>query len=184
MLDRDGVINFDSDDYIKSPDEWLPIPGSLDAIARLNRGGYLVAVATNQAAVGRGLMTLDVLDSIHRKMQDALRAAGAHIDVVVYCPHAPEAQCECRKPKAGLLRMIGERFGVDLRGAPFVGDSIADVHAAMVVGAKPILVLTGKGMTTLHDPSLPVDVAVFGNLADAVASLLERPSKSLTAWRP
>ncbi|HEX9276428.1 MAG TPA: D-glycero-beta-D-manno-heptose 1,7-bisphosphate 7-phosphatase [Casimicrobiaceae bacterium] len=172
ILDRDGVINADSDDYIKSPAEWHPIPGSLESIARLNRAGYRVAVATNQSAVGRGIMPLEVLAAIHTKMTAAVAAAGGRIDALVYCPHVPDAACECRKPKPGMLHEIAAMLRVDLYGVPFVGDSLADILAARAVGARPILVLTGKGRRTIADPSCPSGIEAFADLAAAVTALL------------
>jgi len=183
LLDRDGVINYDSDEYIKSADEWLPIPGSPEAIARLNRSGYRVAVVTNQAGLARGLFTQHALDAIHERMAVILSTAGAHIDAIVYCPHAPDAQCQCRKPKPGLLQQIASMWDLDLRGVPFVGDSLADVMAATAVGARPVLVRTGKGNATISDARCPPGIAVFADLAAVVSALLEedaseRPSSS------
>lgn len=173
ILDRDGVINEDSDLYIKSPDEWQPIPGSLDAIARLHRAGYRIAVATNQSGVGRGLFDVATLNAMHAKMHRLVAKAGGRIDAVFFCPHPPEAGCDCRKPKAGLYRAIAERFDVDLAGVPAVGDSLRDLQAATEVGCRPYLVLTGKGQKTHREKSqqLPPATAVRVNLA-AVAQEL------------
>lgn len=145
ILDRDGVINFDSDQFIKSPDEWKPIPGSLEAIARLNHSGYHVVVATNQSGVGRGLFDMAMLNAIHDKMYRALSQYGGRIDAVFYCPHTPDDDCACRKPKPGLFLQIGERFGVELKGTPVVGDGLRDLQAGHAAGCEPHLVLTGKG---------------------------------------
>src|SRR5580765_2277059 len=142
VLDRDGVINHDSDQFIKSPDEWRAIPGSLEAIARLNHAGYRVVVATNQSGIGRGLFEMAMLNAIHDKMHRALALSGGRIDAVFYCPHTADAECECRKPKVGMLKEIGVRFGVDLAGVPCIGDSLRDLQAAEAVGGQPILVLT------------------------------------------
>ena len=171
ILDRDGVINHDSDQYIKSPDEWRPIPGSLDAIARLNRCGYRVVVATNQSGIGRGLFDMDTLNAIHDKMMRAVALAGGRIDAIFFCPHTNGDDCDCRKPKAGMLEEIAARFSMDLSGTPAVGDSLRDLQAASAVGAQPILVLTGKGGKTKAAPGLPPGTLVFENLAAASTHL-------------
>jgi D-glycero-D-manno-heptose 1,7-bisphosphate phosphatase len=174
ILDRDGVINFDSAKFIKSPDEWKPIPGSLEAIAQLNKNGYRVVVASNQSGVGRGLLDMATLNAIHAKMHKALSQFGGHIDAVFYCPHAADSQCECRKPKPGLLRQIADRFHVDLKGVPAIGDSLRDLQAADAVGALPILVETGKGKKTMAAGGLPPATEVFSNLSAAADALIER----------
>jgi D-glycero-D-manno-heptose 1,7-bisphosphate phosphatase len=171
ILDRDGVINFDSDLYIKSPDEWRPIPGSLDAIARLTQWGYRVVVATNQSGIGRGLFVMDTLNSIHDKMIKSVAQAGGRIDAVFFCPHTNADKCNCRKPKPGMLEEIAVRYNADLEGVPAIGDSLRDLEAAVAVGAQPILVLTGKGKKTQADPNLPAGTLVFADLAAAVAHL-------------
>ena len=173
ILDRDGVINHDSPAYIKSPEEWKPIPGSLEAIALLSQAGYRVLVATNQSGVGRGLFEMATLNAIHDKMHRALGLAGGRIDGIFYCPHAQDAGCNCRKPKPGLLKEIAHRFGVSLDGVPFIGDSLRDLQAAVAVGAQPILVLTGKGKKTRKDGNLPEGTVVYNDLAAAVRSLLQ-----------
>jgi len=173
ILDRDGVINFDSDAYIKRPEEWKPIPGSLEAIALLTQAGYHVAVATNQAGVGRGLFEMATLNAIHDKMHRAVGLAGGRIDAVFYCPHAQEADCSCRKPKPGLLEEIGRRFGASLAGVPSIGDSLRDLQAAAAVGAQPILVLTGKGTKTRRDGGLPSGTVAHPDLAAAVKSIIK-----------
>lgn len=172
ILDRDGVINHDSDEYIKSPNEWVPIPGSLEAIARLKRAGYTVAVASNQSGVGRGLFTLDMLHKINEKMQREAAEAGGSLDEVFYCPHAPQDNCGCRKPKPGLLRDIATKFNHDLKGVPAVGDNLRDIEAAQAVGAKPVLVRTGKGVETIKSGKLPAGVEVHDDLAAYVDALL------------
>jgi D-glycero-D-manno-heptose 1,7-bisphosphate phosphatase len=172
VLDRDGVVNRDSDQFIKSPDEWRPIPGSLEAIARLNHAGYRVVIATNQSGIGRGLFEMATLNAIHEKMHKALALVGGRIDALFYCPHTADAQCECRKPKTGMLKEIGVRFGVDLAGVPCIGDSLRDLTAAAAVGAQPILVLTGKGEQTLRDGDFPRDTVIFPDLAFAASALL------------
>ncbi|MDP2811458.1 MAG: D-glycero-beta-D-manno-heptose 1,7-bisphosphate 7-phosphatase [Rhodocyclaceae bacterium] len=172
LLDRDGVINFDSDQYIKSPDEWRPIPGSLEAIARLTQWGYRVVVATNQSGIGQGLFEMDTLNAIHEKMIKAAAQLGGRIDAVFFCPHTNGDQCACRKPKPGMLDQIAARYNIDLAGVPAVGDSLRDLQAALSVGARPMLVLTGKGQKTRLDPALPPGTPVFPDLAAATASLI------------
>ncbi|HTY04805.1 MAG TPA: D-glycero-beta-D-manno-heptose 1,7-bisphosphate 7-phosphatase [Rhodocyclaceae bacterium] len=168
ILDRDGVINYDSDLYIKSPDEWKPIPGSLDAIARLNQWGYRVVVATNQSGIGRGLFVMDTLNAIHDKMIKSAAQVGGRIDAVFFCPHTNADKCGCRKPKAGMLNEIAARYNAELEGVPAIGDSLRDLQAAEAVGAQPMLVLTGKGKKTQADPELPAGTLVFPDLAAAV----------------
>ena len=156
ILDRDGTINQDSDDYVKSADEWIPLPGALEAIARLNHAGWHVAVASNQSGLGRGLFDVAALNAMHSKMHKLLGAAGGRIDAVFYCPHSPEESCGCRKPASGLYEQIGERYGMDLHGIPTVGDSLRDLQAGAAVGCSPHLVLTGKG-EKLKGKALPDD---------------------------
>jgi D-glycero-D-manno-heptose 1,7-bisphosphate phosphatase len=172
ILDRDGVINHDSPSYIKSPDEWKPIPRSLDAIARLTQADYRVVVATNQSGVGRGLFDMATLNAIHDKMHRAVGQAGGRIDAVFYCPHAMEANCGCRKPKPGLLEDIGRRFNASVKDVPCIGDSLRDLQAAEAIGAQPILVLTGKGEKTLREGNFPKNTVIFPDLAFAVTALL------------
>jgi D-glycero-D-manno-heptose 1,7-bisphosphate phosphatase len=172
VLDRDGVINRDSEQFIKSPDEWRPIPGSLEAIARLHHAGFRVVVATNQSGIGRGLFDMATLNAIHEKMYKALAQAGGRIDAVFYCPHTADSDCECRKPKAGMLREIGVRFGIEMTGVPCVGDSVRDLEAAEAVGAQPLLVLTGKGESTLRAGHFPKNTVIFPDLAFAASALL------------
>jgi len=171
ILDRDGVINKDSDLYIKSPDEWVPLPGSLEAIARLNQWGYRVVVCTNQSGIGRGLFGMDTLNAIHEKMIKAAAHAGGAIDAIFYCPHTNNDNCNCRKPKPGMLEEIASRYNVPLAGVPVVGDALRDLQAALAVGARPLLVLTGKGQKTKLDPALPPNIPVFADLAEAVKNL-------------
>jgi len=172
ILDRDGVINRDSDQFIKTPDEWRAIPGSLEAIARMNHAGFRVVIATNQSGVGRGLFEMSTLNAIHEKMHRALSQAGGHIDAVFFCPHTADSDCECRKPKTGMMKEIGVRFGVDLTGVPVIGDSLRDLLAAEACGAQPILVLTGKGEKTLRDGGFPKNTVIFPDLAFAASALL------------
>ena len=173
ILDRDGVINFDSDQFIKSPDEWKPIPGSLEAIARLTREGWRVVVATNQSGLARGLFEMATLNAIHAKMHKAVAQAGGRIEAVFYCPHAADMNCGCRKPKSGLFDEIAARYGHDLRDVPAVGDSLRDLVAAASVGARPLLVKTGKGEKTLVAGGLPENTPVFSDLSEAVEYLLK-----------
>jgi D-glycero-D-manno-heptose 1,7-bisphosphate phosphatase len=144
ILDRDGTINEDRDDYVKSPEEWVPLPGSLEAIARLNHAGWHVVVATNQSGLGRGLFEMSTLNAMHLKMNHLLAQQGGRIDAVFFCPHAPEDNCRCRKPLPGLFEQIGLRYGIDLTQVNAVGDTLRDLQAASAVGCKPHLVRTGK----------------------------------------
>jgi D-glycero-D-manno-heptose 1,7-bisphosphate phosphatase len=171
ILDRDGTINQDSDQYIKSPLEWKPVPGSLEAIARLTQGGWRCVVATNQSGLSRGLFDMATLNAIHAEMHRAVNQAGGRIDGIFFCPHAADANCECRKPKAGLLREIGARLDVELKGVPMVGDALRDLQAAASVGAKPYLVLTGKGRKTREAGGLPEGTEVAADLAAIAAKL-------------
>jgi len=173
ILDRDGVINYDSDHYIKSPDEWRPIPGSLEAITRLNQAGWRVVVATNQAGIGRGLFDMAALTAIHDKMHRAVAQAGGRIDAVFYCPHARDSNCQCRKPKPGLLEDIARRFNADLNGVPAIGDSLRDLQAAAQVCAQPILVMTGKGGKTAAAGGLPENTKTYADLSTAVKALMQ-----------
>ncbi|MBI3375765.1 MAG: D-glycero-beta-D-manno-heptose 1,7-bisphosphate 7-phosphatase [Betaproteobacteria bacterium] len=173
ILDRDGTINHDSDQYIKSPAEWRPIKGSLEAIALLTQGGYRVVVATNQSGLARGLFDMATLNAIHDAMHKAVAHAGGRIDAVFFCPHAADANCECRKPNPGMLLEIGRRMNVALDGVPFVGDAMRDLQAAAAVGAMPVLVLTGKGRKTQKDGGLPEGTRVFPDLAAFVNDFLK-----------
>ena len=172
VLDRDGVINFDSDRFIKSPDEWRAIPGSLEAIAMLNQNGYRIAIATNQSGIGRGLLDMAAFNAINEKMTRHLAQVGGRIDAIFYCPHAADAQCACRKPMPGMLREIGRRFNSDLKGIPVIGDALRDLQAAHAVGATPILVTTGKGKVTLKEKALPEPTQIFDDLAAAARQLV------------
>lgn len=172
ILDRDGVINFDSDQYIRSPADWRPIPGALEAIARLNQHGYHVAVATNQAGISRGLFDMKALNAIHQKLHLAAQAVGAHVDAIFFCPHAADEFCDCRKPRPGMLKAIGERFGVSLKGVPMVGDALRDMQAAFEMGCDLYLVKTGKGELTLEKGGLPPGTQIYDDLAAVVDRLL------------
>ena len=171
ILDRDGVINYDSDEYIRSPEEWRAIPGSLEAIARLTQAGYGIAVATNQSGIGRGLFDMATLNAIHAKMHRAVNQAGGRIDAIFYCPDLPETNSPYRKPNPGMYAAIAERFNVSLERVPAVGDKRADLQAAVAVGAQPILVLSGKGTKTRAEGNLPASTLIFADLA-AVAEAL------------
>jgi len=170
ILDRDGVINFDSPDYIKSPEEWTPIPGSIEAIARLNQHGYRIFVATNQAGIARGKLTLSDLHAIHQKLLDAVTAAGGAIAGIEYCPHHPDDHCDCRKPAPGMLLAIERAAGTPIQGHPYVGDSLKDIRAAEAAGCEPVLVLTGNGAETAR--LKPASTRVFDSLAAFVDDLL------------
>jgi D-glycero-D-manno-heptose 1,7-bisphosphate phosphatase len=177
ILDRDGVINQDSDDYIKNAAEWIPIPGSIEAIARLSKAGYTVVIATNQSGLSRGLFGIDELEDMHNKMCRLTEAAGGFINGIFYCPHLPEEQCQCRKPAAGLFSAISTEFDTSLSGIPAIGDTIRDLKAALKLGCKSILVRTGKGLSNERllshqkDPRLN-NVPVFDDLAATVDFLL------------
>jgi len=172
ILDRDGVINQDSDQFIKNTTEWKPIPGSLEAIAKLNHAGYRVVVASNQSGIGRGLLDMGALNAINDKMYRVLAQVGGRIDALFYCPHAAEANCDCRKPKPGMFIDIAQRFNVDLGGVSSVGDSLRDLQAAATAGAQPMLVLTGKGTKTKAAGGLPEGTPVFADLAEAVRHIV------------
>lgn len=173
ILDRDGVINHDSDDFIKSPEEWQPIDGSLKAISRLYRNGYRVVVITNQSGVARGLFSIDQLNRIHQKMMHEVQETGGQIDSVLFCPHGPDDGCNCRKPKIGMYEELAERLQVKLNGVLAVGDSERDLVSAQAAGARPVLVKTGKGLRTLAnaDPGVLEGVPVYDNL-EAVANAI------------
>ena len=174
MIDRDGVINEDSDEFVKSVAEWRPIRGSLEAIAALHRGGWKIAVVTNQSGVGRGLYDELTLGQIHEHMRKRVRAAGGELAGVYYCPHLPDAGCECRKPKPGMFRELERDLNVSVVGAPYIGDRISDVEAAEAVGARPMLVRTGTGAAA--EAMLGARrVPVFDDLAAAARSLLDEP---------
>jgi len=171
ILDRDGVINADSDAFIKSPDEWLPITGSLEAIALLNQHGFKIVVITNQSGIARGLFDLDTLSAIHAKMQQMLADVGGKIDAIYFCPHGPQNHCDCRKPKAGLFQQFAADKQIDLNNLYSVGDSYRDLEASLAVGAKPLLVKTGKGLTTLENhPQL--NIPIFEHLYDAATYII------------
>jgi D-glycero-D-manno-heptose 1,7-bisphosphate phosphatase len=178
VLDRDGVINHDSDAYIKNAEEWQPIDGSLEAIARLNHAGYIVVVASNQSGLARGYFDIEALAAMHRKMDDMLAKVGGRIDAVFFCPHGPEDGCSCRKPKPGMLLEIGQRFNVSLADLVFIGDTVADVKTARNVLAKPILVRTGKGLKAekILQSDNQEKVPVYDDLSSAVTAVLKARS--------
>lgn len=171
ILDRDGVINEDSDDYIKSVAEWRPIPGSLEAIARLSQAGWRVFIASNQSGIGRGLFEYEALFAIHDRMQRAVVALGGRIDGIEFAPEHPDVATEMRKPQAGMLRDLARRLQVNLEGAPFVGDSDSDLQAAIAAGMRPVLVRTGKGLRTEARHEMGA-VSVFDDLAAFATHLL------------
>lgn len=173
ILDRDGVINHDSDEYIKSPEEFIPVPGSLEAITRLNHAGYMVLIATNQSGIARGYFTMDTLNQIHDKLKRLLNAYGGRIDGIFFCPHAPDDHCNCRKPRPGLYEEIAQRLNTELDGVPAIGDSLRDLQAAQSVGASPVLVRTGKGERTLAEGEGLEGIPVFDDLASYVDHLLD-----------
>ncbi|NYT64671.1 D-glycero-beta-D-manno-heptose 1,7-bisphosphate 7-phosphatase [Alcaligenaceae bacterium] len=174
ILDRDGVINHDSDAFIKSPDEWQALPGSAQAIARLSRNGWRVVIATNQSGVGRGLFSMDTLNSIHAKLRREVAAVGGLIDAIFLCPHGPDDGCNCRKPLPGLFHEIARRYEVSLAGVPAVGDSLRDLQAAAETGCTPWLVLTGNGQRTRSQGDLPAGTQVRDDLAAVVEALLSK----------
>lgn len=193
ILDRDGVINEDSDAFVKTLEEWIPIPGSIDAIARLCEHGFTVAIATNQSGVGRGLFSTDTLDAMHSKLLALVHDAGGDIATIAYCPHVPEDYCDCRKPQSGLLDDIGNTLSVDLEGAWVIGDSLRDLQAGLARGCVPILVRTGKGAATEQkledDPTLLDEhpeletLEVFENLEEAADYLIQQtPPDIVQDW--
>lgn len=173
ILDRDGVINQDSNDFIKSPDEWIPIPGSLEAIARLSQAGWRIVVASNQSGLARGLFSMHTLNAIHSKMRQEIAQAGGHVDAIFLCPHGPDDGCLCRKPKPGMFNDIAQRYDISLDDVPSVGDSLRDLQAASAAGCTPWLVLTGNGQKTLANGNLPAGTQVKDNLAAVVDAWLE-----------
>lgn len=173
ILDRDGVINHDRTDFIKSPDEWQPLPGSVEAIAAASRAGVRLVVVSNQSGLARGLFDISTLHAIHRRMLEAVQEQGGQIDGIFYCPHGPEAGCSCRKPEPGLLHMVSERLHKSLEDVPFIGDRLSDLEAARRAGARPVLVRTGRGQETL-DAGIGLElVPVFPDLAAALENLLD-----------
>jgi D-glycero-D-manno-heptose 1,7-bisphosphate phosphatase len=179
VLDRDGVINEDSPDFVKTPDEWRAIPGSLEAIARLKQAGFEVAVATNQSGVARGLFSIDTLWSIHKKMLAEILAAGGYVKKIFFCLHGPDDNCACRKPKPGLLMQVAEYFACGFDRMVVIGDSARDIQSAQAVGARAILVRTGNGKKTEQSIASLTGIEVYDDLAAAVSSLVEQQGDSL-----
>ena len=178
ILDRDGVINEDSNEFIKSPDEWIPISGSIDAIAQLYQAGFCIVVATNQSGIGRGLFDIDQLEAMHKKMTDLVSAAGGKITGVFYCPHHPDDNCHCRKPKSGLIDIIECSLNTSALGATIIGDSLRDLESGLKKGCQPFLVKTGKGQQTIEylnkNPNEDFrNLKVFSNLANAAHFLID-----------
>lgn len=171
ILDRDGVINYDSDAYIKSVEEWIPLPGSIEAIAQLSKAGWTVAIATNQSGIARGYYDIATLDAMHARLRTLVAEQGGEVGLVVYCPHGPNDGCDCRKPKPGMLKIIAEHYKVPLAGIWFVGDSLGDLEAAKAVDSQPVLVKTGKGEKT-QVKNLPVGTLIFDDLAAVAAELI------------
>ena len=171
ILDRDGVINYDSDAYIKSVEEWIPLPGAIEAIAQLSKAGWTVAVATNQSGIARGYYDIATLDAMHARLRTLVAEQGGEVGLVVYCPHGPDEGCDCRKPKPGMLKIISEHYKVPLAGIWFVGDSLGDLEAAKAVDSQPVLVKTGKGEKT-QAKNLPVGTLIFDDLAAVAAELI------------
>jgi D-glycero-D-manno-heptose 1,7-bisphosphate phosphatase len=187
ILDRDGTINADSDEYIKSPEEWEPLPGALDAIARLSHAGWHVVIASNQSGLGRGLFDVSALNAIHSKMLRAVATAGGRIDAIFYCPHSPgegEKACTCRKPLPGLFEQIGDRYGIELKGVPTAGDSLRDLQAGVAAGCEPHLVLTGKSVIYRSQPlpeSFPPGTHTHADLAAFADFLIAREVQAALA---
>ncbi|MDZ4300669.1 MAG: D-glycero-beta-D-manno-heptose 1,7-bisphosphate 7-phosphatase [Pseudomonas sp.] len=171
ILDRDGVINYDSDAYIKSVEEWIPLPGSIEAIAQLSKAGWTVAIATNQSGIARGYYDIATLDAMHARLRALVAEQGGEVGLVVYCPHGPDEGCDCRKPRPGMLKIISEHYKVPLAGIWFVGDSLGDLEAAKAVDSQPVLVKTGKGEKT-QAKNLPVGTLIFDDLAAVAAELI------------
>lgn len=187
VLDRDGVINEDSDEFVKTLDEWIPIDGSIEAIARLYAHGFTIAVATNQSGIGRGLISEDALEAMHEKLLELVREAGGYIATIVYCPHKPDDYCDCRKPQSGLFDQIANTIGCDLEGAWTIGDSLRDLQAGVARGCTPILVRTGKGANTEmkleEDNSEFENLEIFDNLDQAADYLIQQtPADIVQDW--
>ncbi len=186
ILDRDGTINRASEEFVKSPEEWQPLPGALEAISRLNHAGFHVVLATNQSGLGRGLFDMAALNAVHAFMLKSLAALGGRIDAIFYCPHAPDEGCHCRKPAPGLLQQIEERYGIALAGVPYVGDSLRDMQAAQAAGCAPHWVLSGRharGDANSLPPGFPLETQVHTDLAafvDHFLSQAETPRHSTT----
>lgn len=183
ILDRDGVINHDRDDFVKSAAEWVPINGSLEAIAKLNHAGFRVVIASNQSGLGRGFFGMAEINAMHDKMHRLLARVGGRIDAIFFCPHTASMKCGCRKPEPGMYREIAQRFDVSLEETPVVGDSLRDLQAAATVGAQPVLVLTGKGQKTLAAGGLPPGTHIVADLAEAAEFLIEQDEEERAEGR-
>lgn len=173
ILDRDGVINYDSPSFVKTPAEWIALPGSLEAIARLSQAGWRVVIASNQSGLARGLFNMETLNAIHAKLRIELAQLGGHVDSIFVCPHGPDDNCQCRKPKPGMYLDIARRYDIDLKHVPSVGDSLRDLQAAAEAGCSPWLVLTGNGQKTRDSAELPPGTQIADDLAQFVDGLLE-----------
>ena len=182
ILDRNGTLNVNREDFVKSDIEWAPLPGALEAVARLNHAGWHVVIASNQSGLGRGLFDVASLNAMHAKMHKMLAAVGGRVDAIFYCPHSPDENCNCRKPKAGLFLQIGERYGVDLANVPTAGDSLRDLQAGASAGCEPHLLLTGMGAVCRGVDPLPAEypmhTRVHDDLAAFVAFLLTREEQT------
>ena len=172
ILDRDGVINEDSDDYIKSPDEWIPIPGSLESIGKLSQNGFRVVIITNQSGIGRKIFSIEMLHLIHKKMNTHLSQFGGVIDGIFFCPCRPEENCDCRKPKPGLYNDVSDRLQIPLENVFCVGDKITDIQAAENAGGTPILVRTGKGNDEINSGLVPKHIPIYDDLASFVNKII------------
>jgi D-glycero-D-manno-heptose 1,7-bisphosphate phosphatase len=173
VLDRDGVINYDSDDYVKSVDEWIPLPGSIEALAKLTKAGFKIAIATNQSGISRGYFSVKTLDAMHQKMMVLANEAGAKIDHIAYCPHGPDDKCDCRKPLPGLIHQIEAALNINAKGCYMVGDSLRDLQAGNAAGLIPALVLTGKGERTLAKNSGLENASIHADLNAFVVALIK-----------
>ena len=174
ILDRDGVINYDSDEYVKSIGEWIPLPESIEAIAKLSKAGYTIFVATNQSGLARNLFTIDTLNAMHSKMNHLVEEAGGKIEAIKFCPHGPNDNCDCRKPLPGMFKQIAEDLGLDdLKGSYTVGDSARDLHAGCQLQSNPILVRTGKGLRTIAKGDMPSNTVIYDDLMAFAESLMK-----------
>lgn len=172
VLDRDGVINYDSDDYVKTEDEWIALPDAMQALGKLTQAGYKIAIATNQSGIARGYFSEDTLAAMHTKMTTLASEEGAVIDYIAYCPHGPDDNCDCRKPLPGLIHQIAKGLNHDVAGSYMVGDSLRDLQAGQAAGLKPVLVLTGKGQRTLDKGQGLEGVPVYEDLNRFVDAIL------------
>lgn len=174
VLDRDGVINYDSDDYVKTVDEWIPLPGSMEAIGELTKAGYAIAVATNQSGIARGYFTVETLNAMHDKMSKLAAEHGGKFDFIAYCPHGPDDNCDCRKPLPGLIDQIESALNISAKDCYMLGDSLRDLEAGIARNLKPVLVKTGKGERTLAKGVNIPNLTVHQDLAEFTKSLLKR----------